>query len=187
MSVKRIQENKGVVYYCTITCHNWLPLFEETEFYSEIYKWFKILEAQKVLIAGYVIMPNHLHLLLFLAENAQVLNKVIANGKRFMAYEIVKRLKQLNKDDILLVLSNDVPTNEKKKGKLHQIFTPSFDAKPCFTEKFLLQKLNYIHRNPVSGKWKLVQDYRDYLHSSAKFYELNQACLYNVTHYADLG
>jgi hypothetical protein len=35
-----------------------------------------------------------------------------------------------------------------------------------------MKKLNYIHRNPISGKWNLVNDYTDYEHSSASFYEL---------------
>ncbi len=35
----------------------------------------------------------------------------------------------------------------------------SFDAKPIFSEKFLLQKLNYIHYNPVKGKWRLAKDF----------------------------
>jgi hypothetical protein len=28
-----------------------------------------------------------------------------------------------------------------------------------------------LHHNPVSGKWNLVNDYTDYEHSSASFYE----------------
>ncbi len=33
------------------------------------------------------------------------------------------------------------------------------------------QKLNYIHFNPVSGKWQLSKNDLDYYYSSAKFYE----------------
>ena len=32
--------------------------------------------------------------------------------------------------------------------------------------------LDYIHHNPVSGKWSLVNDFAEYEHSSASFYEL---------------
>jgi len=45
------------------------------------------------------------------------------------------------------------------------------------------QKLNYIHENPVSGKWKLVDDYVSYDHSSAGFYELGETTNYPVKHY----
>jgi hypothetical protein len=62
---------------------------------------------------------------------------------------------------------------EKKKGQLHRVFEESFDAKPIYNQKFFMQKFNYIHHNPVSGKWNLVNDYTDYEHRSASFYDLN--------------
>ena len=34
------------------------------------------------------------------------------------------------------------------------------------------QKLEYIHHDPAKGKWKLVDDFTKYPHSSAGFYEL---------------
>ena len=39
---------------------------------------------------------------------------------------------------------------------------------------FLYQKLDYIHHNPVSGKWNLCNEFTDYAHSSAAFYVLNR-------------
>jgi hypothetical protein len=75
---------------------------------------------------------------------------------------------------------------EKKKGQLHKIFKDSFDAKPIYTRKFLLQKIEYIHLNPVKGKWKLVSDWREYEHSSASFYELNKIMNYEALHYDEL-
>ena len=186
MTVRRIQEDKGVVYYCTITCFGWLPLFASTNFYEEIYKWFGLLNAKNIMVVGYVIMPNHAHFLIHLPQSGSMLNKVIANGKRFMAYEIVSRLKKLNSVKLLSKLEEAVLANEKEKGKLHQVFTPSFDAKPCFTESFLKQKLEYIHKNPVSGKWRLINDYRYYPHSSAGFYELGSPSLCKIIHFRDL-
>jgi putative transposase len=69
------------------------------------------------------------------------------------AYEIIKRLQQMQKQDILNYLAADVSGREKKKGQLHKVFIDSFDAKAIYNEKFFNQKLNYIHLNPVSGKW----------------------------------
>ena len=54
-----------------------------------------------------------------------------------------------------------------------------FDAKPVYNQKFFMQKFNYIH-NPVSCKWNLVNDYADYGHSSASFYESGIAKSYQV-------
>ena len=119
----------------------------------------------------FVIMPNHVHTIHYFPKPGFNLNKIIGNAKRFMAYEIIKRLKQLYEQDTLNYLASVVTGREKKKGQLHKVFSDSFDAKGIYNESFFNQKLKYIHRNPVSGKWKLVIDYTDYEHNSASFYE----------------
>ena len=53
-------------------------------------------------------MPNHVHTIQYFPKPGFNLNKIIGNAKRFMAYEIIKRLKQLNRQDILDDLSNGV-------------------------------------------------------------------------------
>jgi len=63
LSTKRqIPENHGT-YFITITCHQWLPLFEITSGYDIAYKWFDHLKTKGHYLVGYVIMPNHLYLL----------------------------------------------------------------------------------------------------------------------------
>jgi len=59
----------------------------------------------------------------------------------------------MQKQDILNYLAAEIPGREKKKGQFHKVFIDSFDAKAIYNEKFFNQKLNYIHLNPVSGKW----------------------------------
>ena len=76
--------------------------------------------------------------------------------------------------------------SEIRKGQKHRAFRPSFDARECETERDILQVLDYMHANPVSKKWSLVEDFVTYQHSSAAFYELNEAVAYPVTHYRDL-
>ncbi len=136
-----------------------------------VYKWFDHLKKQDYGTVAYVIMPNHVHTILYFPNAGFDLNKIIGNGKRFMAYEIIKRLEQLNRQDILTYLANGLTVREKGKGQLHKVFTDSFVAKGIYNEKFFNQKFKYIHLNHVSGKWKLVKDYTEYEHSSASFYE----------------
>ena len=40
-----------------------------------------------------------------------------------------------------------------------------------YSVKVAKQKLEYIHNNPVNGKWQLAQDYLSHHYSSAKFYK----------------
>ena len=84
-------------------------------------------------------------------------------------------------------MQSAVTEKEKKKGQLHKVFEESFDAKSIDTKKFFLQKLNYIHLNPVRGNYKLINDWRDYEHSSAGFYELQQVKHFVPVHYEELG
>lgn len=94
MSVKKRHTNYNTIYYITFTCFQWKNLFEITGLYDFIYNWFKILEKQLVYNCGYVIMPNHLHLLVYTSNPEKTIDKIIGTGKRFMAYEIVARLKE---------------------------------------------------------------------------------------------
>jgi REP element-mobilizing transposase RayT len=136
---------------------------------------------------SFVIMPNHLHLLLHLRNDNINLNSLIGNGKRFMAYEIVKRLKDQNNGQMLSRLVEACSEKEKSKGQKHKAFNPSFDAKPIYTEEFFYQKFNYIHHNPVMGKWNLSEDYIKYYHSSAAFYETGLVHeLLKITDYRDV-
>ncbi|MEO9022132.1 MAG: hypothetical protein ABI237_07955 [Ginsengibacter sp.] len=173
MSVKRNQPENFQTYFCTFTCLNWLHLFEISNLYDELYKWFNILIKKGNQIEGFVMMPNHVHLLLFVNKNENV-NKLLANGKRFLAYEVIDRLELLQHHDILSQLSAAVTLKEKQRNKKHRVFEISSDIKACYTEEFLLQKLNYIHNNSVSGIWNLVAIPEDYFHSSAAFYTFNQ-------------
>jgi putative transposase len=185
MSTKRKQEVKDTIYFCTFTCFEWIPLFEITKLYDFIYKWFDILKSKDIKIIGYVIMPNHMHLIAFIPEKAATIDKVIGNGKRFMAYEITKRLKEMKFLQVLQRLRDSVSEKDKLKNKLHNVFQPSFDVKALVTEHFIIQKLNYIHANPVRGKWNLAEDYTKYPYSSAGFYELDDFDGYKITHYAE--
>lgn len=174
------------MYFCTFTCHNWLNLFEQTNSYDLVYNWFSILKAKSIDVVAYVIMPNHVHCILNFQEEVFNLNKTLSNGKRFMAYEIIKRLKETENKNTLKILEDAMSLREKNKGSKHKVFIDSFDAKPIYSEKFLQQKINYIHFNPVTGKWKLASDYILYDHNSASFYENGLSKFFIPRHYLDV-
>ena len=131
-------------------------------------------------------MPNHFHLIVHFRETKFDLNRVVSNAKRFMAYELIKRLEYMGMKDLLLLLQESLTERERTKGQKHRVFEESFDAKPIYSQPFLMQKLEYIHLNPVRGKWRLVDDFRDYQHSSASYYELGIVKLFEPVHYKSL-
>jgi REP element-mobilizing transposase RayT len=185
MSVHTTIKAKGI-YFITFTCHNWLALIERADAHNAVYRFFEALKTRGHRVTAYVIMPNHVHLLLHYTGEGVALNTLIGNGKRFMAYEIVRRLKALQETELLKALEEGVQYKDRQKGQLHAVWKDSFDVKECRTEKFLLQKLQYIHNNPVSGKWKLAPSSIDYLHSSARFYFNGEQQRFGVVDYEEL-
>jgi len=103
-----------------------------------------------------------------------------------MAYKIVEILKNNKNDKLLKFLSEEVNIKERIAGKKHQVFNSSFDVKAVYSEKFLIQKLDYMHHNPVSEKWNLVSDFTEYIHSSGRYYELGEQGIYEITDYHDI-
>jgi REP element-mobilizing transposase RayT len=172
------------IYFITFTCYEWLPLIELSGGYNIVYNFFKVLAKQRNTILAYVIMPNHLHLLLHY-NGDKSLNTIIGNGKRFMAYEIIKGLEGKGELQVLHKLEAGVKSKDRNRGKKHEVWISGFDAKECRTEKFILQKLIYIHENPQRGKWKLCDSPLDYSHSSALFYFNGRQQLYEVKDYRD--
>ena len=184
MAIKLKHSNTYSIWFITFTCVEWIPLIEMTNTYNMVYKWFGILKNEyNVDVVAYVIMPNHLHVILHFHNENFDLNKIIANGKRFIAYDIVNRLEAAGNATMLNRLKSLVTEREKKKGQLHKIFKDSFDAKAIFTPPFLLQKINYIHNNPVTGKWMLAKDFVEYEHSSASFYDIQLVRHFRPMHY----
>lgn len=187
MAIKTIHDTADKTWFITFTCYSWLSLFKITNSYDLVYNWLNLIkEKYEIDTAAFVIMPNHVHLILHLNKPGS-LNTIISNGKRFMAYEIIARLKSQNENAILFKLSQACTEKEKSKGQIHKVFEPSFDAKAILTNHFLFQKLDYIHHNPVSGKWNLAETFIDYQHSSVCFYEknINHESI-AIKHYLDL-
>jgi len=185
MSIHTPVHKKGI-YFITFTCHEWLPLIDRSDSYDAVYNFFKILQNKGHMITGYVIMPNHVHILLYYSGADQSLNTIIGNGKRFMAYEILQRLHDKQEHTLLRILKDSVLKKDAEKGQKHNVWKDSFDVKECRTEKFLLQKLLYMHNNPVSGKWNLAPSALEYVHSSAPFYFNGRQQLFEVIDYREL-
>ena len=173
MAIRTNHQIEHNTWFITFTCFNWIPLFEITQSYDLVYNWLKLIsDKYNIKPLAYVIMPNHVHLLLEFCDEKVNLNGIISNGKRFMAYAIIQRLEKNNNRTLLNTLAAACSEKEIAKGQKHKMFEPSFDAKPVYSKDFLYQKLDYIHHNPVSGKWNLSTEFTDYKHSSASFYEL---------------
>ena len=182
---KPIPYNSGI-FFITFTCHKWLPLINEVNGYDIMYNWFDVLKHKGHFINGYVLMPNHIHAIISFINTCQSINTIVGNGKRFMAYEIIKRLEGSNQKELLATLSNDVEAKRKENKKIHQVWETSFGWKECKTKEFIIEKLTYAHTNPCVKKWNLCLHPADYLHSSAKYYLTGEQGIYPVTNFMEM-
>ena len=186
MPVKQTIPYSFGTFFITFTCHQWLPLIDKVKGYDIIYNWFNHLKNNGHYINGYVIMHNHVHVIISFIETDQIINNIIGNGKRFMAYEIIKRLHQNRETGLLEQLSNHVEAARKANKKQHEVWELSFDWKECRSWEYINQKLDYIHDNPCSNKWNLCNNPVEYLHSSAKFYIAGEQGVYPVTNFMQM-
>lgn len=113
-------------------------------------------------------MPNHVHAIIAFRKTDQFINTIIANGKRFMAYDLIRRLKLYGMNQILDQLASWVNKSQKQINKQQEVFEPSFEQKECFNLWFLKQKTDYIHLNPCKKGLAVLPE--DYEHSSASYY-----------------
>lgn len=89
MAVKTPVEQAEGLYFITFTCCQWLPLFEIVHGYDTVYKWFDYLKTKNHYVKGYVIMPNHLHVLIDFSNSLKSINTIVSNGKNSEQWEKV--------------------------------------------------------------------------------------------------
>ena len=160
------------IYFLTFTILGWKKIFVSDKYINLVYRWFDYIDTKYGnKIFGYVIMPDHIHLLLKVTDKSQPVPKLIQNAKRFLAYDIVKLLTENQESDIL----NFFRVNARTEfGAIHKVFEPGYDSLIIQSRKFFLEKLNYIHRNPCREKYRLASCPEEYIHSSASNYFLNK-------------
>jgi putative transposase len=159
--------DKGEIYFWTATINKWQRLLENDEYKNVIIDSLQYLTDEgKIDVFAFIIMPNHIHFIWRVNE---------PNGKEspqgsFLKYTAHTFKKMLQKEGVGALASYKV----EEKNKKYEFWQRDSLAIPLFTRKVALQKLNYLHNNPLSERWNLVKDPCDYKYSSAKYYELNE-------------
>lgn len=75
----------------------------------------------------------------------------------------------------------EVDDNSRK----HRFWNENPRAVNLYTPDVIYQKLDYIHNNPVQGKWMLAESPLAYKYSSARFYEFGNDEFEFLTHIGD--
>ena len=152
----------GKIYFWTATIHKWLPLLEDDENKKLITGYLKELSDKGLItVYAFVIMPNHIHLIW---QQNELNGKETPKGSflKYTSHTFLKQLKASGKSTMYQV---------NAANKKHEIWQRDSLGIEIYSRAVAKQKLDYIHFNPVSGKWLLAKDDISYYYSSARFYE----------------
>ena len=166
------------IYFFTASILNWKPILFDSRLKSIIIDSLKFLFLEKAIkIYGFVIMPNHIHLIIMPLDNPKFKN-VQLSLMRFISQKIKFYLLDKSPEKL-----NDFLVN--KKDRKYQIWQRNSLATELYSRKIIEQKLDYIHSNPFQGKWMLAESPLDYSWSSYNFYEGKNDQFNFLTHYMD--
>ena len=97
------------------------------------------------------------------------LPEIMRDFKKFTSKEVIRNIEEEpeSRREWMLKFFEDA-CYRLKRDQRYKVWQDGYHAEHLFSQKFILQKLNYIHSNPV--KEKIVSRPEDYICSSARNY-----------------
>lgn len=123
---------------------------------------------------SWCLMSNHIHMVM--AAKNDNLSDILRDFKKFTSKSIINSILANEKDrrqewmiELFKRAGNSNIRNEK-----FQFWQQGNHPIELYSREFILQKINYIHRNPV--KAQIVAVPQHYLYSSARDYHFRKQC-----------
>ena len=158
-------------YFMTFTVVGWVDLFTRKECAQILIDSFKYCQDKKGLVLyAWVIMGSHLHLVASAIAGSAGLSAIVRDFKRFTSSKIIKWMTDNPKEsrrhwlDVVFKYHGKYNSN----NEVYQVWQQHNRPMQCFSPEFTMQKIDYIHFNPV--KAGLVDRPEDYRYSSARNY-----------------
>jgi REP element-mobilizing transposase RayT len=166
---------EGHIYYITTVVYNRLPIFKRPSFIIPLMdslNFYRYKQTFKLL--GYVVMPDHVHLMIWPFGNSSV-SDIMRDYKKFTSARLIRQAEVEGMSDWLTAFQQ---AGEETRRSENKVWQDSYWDENVYTERFLRQKLNYVHRNPVRAG--LVERPIDYRYSSYRNYELGEEWLIEI-------
>lgn len=170
MSSKYKFHDSNGLYFISTAVVYWADVFTRREYKDIVINSLKYcMEHKGLVIHSYVIMTNHIHLIISRKEDGLSFSEIMRDFKKFTAMNLIKSIKEnpqeSRKDWLLDLLAKAGQANgNNTKYQLWQQ-----DNHPIELEgDWIDEKLSYIHNNPVKEGW--VTEPEDYWYSSARNY-----------------
>jgi len=159
------------IYFLTFTIVGWVDIFTRKECKDIIVDSLKYCNKNKGLsIHAYVIMSNHIHLIVSAREGSGGLSGIIRDFKKHTSKQLLSWVKESNQESrkgwMELVFRYHAKYN--KNNSKYQVWQQNSKPMICMHPKFTMQKLLYIHMNPVRAG--IVDEAENYAYSSAVNY-----------------
>ena len=157
-----------IVYFITKTLYQRIPVFSLSEKYALIVinnlKFYR--KKFGFLLYGFVIMPDHYHIVIDTLDRFDII-KIKEDMNKYISREIIQDLKIQN-PEILEKLQIETPRRKGHRPNKYRLFQKGRYDFEIVTDIKLLEKLEYMHYNPVRAN--LVENPEDYPFSSARNY-----------------
>jgi hypothetical protein len=170
---------KNTTYYLTLTVVGWVDVFTRHNHKDALIESLRYCIKNKGLnVYAYCLMTNHLHMVANCNEPFQ-LKDVIRDFKRHTVKTIIDQIINKPESRREWMLREFTEAGDKNaRNKTYKFWKTGNHAIELFTEKFVWEKINYIHNNPV--KEKFVKNPQDWLYSSASNYWYGEGLLEEV-------
>lgn len=173
----QIVEQDGI-YFLTFQIVKWVDIFSRKVYRDIVIDSLKYSQEHKGLaIYAYVIMSNHVHLLV--KSEAGKLSDTVREFKSYTAKEMLTAIRneaESRREWMLNIF--EFAAKQHKRNEKYQVWTQENHAEIIESNKFVKQKIKYIHQNPVRAG--IVANEEDYLYSSAGYFIGNKG-LINIT------
>jgi len=162
--------NPDGIYFISFAVVSWLDVFTRRLYKDSLVETFRFCQENKgLIIFSWVIMTNHVHLIIK-SDGSNKLPDIVRDLKKFSSKKLVKMFsenpKESRKKIFLEVFKNEGQRN--CNNKKYQFWRQDNKPIEIWSNSVIQTKLNYIHNNPVKAGF--VQRAEDYLYSSAVNY-----------------
>ena len=169
MSTKYKATIPDAVYFVTITTVEWIDVFiRPAQKFLLIDSLSYCQEHKGLKIYAFCIMSNHIHMICQ-ADEGRVLCDIMRDFKKHTSKQIVRNIIEYPESRRRWML--DIfkkACSHLNRNQTYKVWQNGYHAEIVFSDWFLIQKLNYIHNNPVAAQ--IVEQATEYIFSSAKNY-----------------
>lgn len=153
------------LYFITASVCGFFRIFADDSYARIVLDSLAWLRNEKrMVLFAYVLMPSHLHAIIQPLD--RTIGDLLQNFGSHTAHAILDQLQRGHREELLEYFENQRRDLRSK----HSIWQ-DIQAKNIFTEKFLAQKLEYIHQNPIARDSNILKNRAEYRYSSACFYD----------------